>query len=163
MRPERWGSCARMGRRRKACSLSRDLVKVNSWPGYPENFPGCLKLVHVLPPKVRESHRPLTPTLRNSRAIHLPFLSRCFCKHALDLAGSSAYTAHLHHDKLPILLRDASAEALAGKGSFEPTPKLTMNESLQSWGRLSNRYPRKGSRVSFPNVKHWASKDSSLS
>ena len=48
-----------------------------------------------------ESHRPLTPILLKSIAIHLRFLSRYFRK---SMAESSIYTTNLYHDTPPICI-----------------------------------------------------------
>ena len=78
----------------------------------------------------RKSKRALTPILLKSIAIHLPFLSRYFCKSMPPLlAESSIYTTYLYHGTAPsciaILLQKRQGSLVKGESNKESTVSNT--------------------------------------
>ena len=74
-----------------------------------------------------ESNRPLTPILLKSIAIHLPFLSRNFCKCMLLLAESTIWTSNLYHDTAPICIA-----TIRVRGWLD-TPKKALSELFSQY------------------------------
>ena len=70
-------------------------------PILPKKQPKPLNLKPIL--NTEESNRPPAPIILKSITIHLPFLSRHFCKSMPSfLAQSSVHTNNLYHDTAPV-------------------------------------------------------------